>query len=349
MIAIISNKIDQYQNYNFKLNFLKNYKKEINKCFNYNVEDHPQYLMNQFHYQSIKYNYKIDHYENIKNKNKIKLLIFLDVVDHFEIKSKKPKLLIILEYKSIKPFLYERKNHKFFNIVFTFEKNLINKKKYFFYNGLNIIPKKTKFLTKKKIYSKCIFFANKPNNHTGSYFRERIKIINHYRNDAKGLHLYGNNWDRFIVPMNISYFQKIIFYFLKVFVNFVGINRKKYFKIWKGFTNNLIKTTGKYKYCFVIENDSTLSGRIFMTFYAGTVPIYFGDVSKIRSIPKKCYINLKSFKSIDKLDQFINKIDEKKYYKYLNNIKLFLKSKNYQKFTVENDGHNIFSQIKKHI
>ena len=93
MIAIISNKIDQYQNYNFKINFSKNYNKELKKCFNYNIKNHPNFLMNQFHLQSIKNNFKIDHYENIKNKDKIKLFIFLDVLNHEEIISESISLV----------------------------------------------------------------------------------------------------------------------------------------------------------------------------------------------------------------------------------------------------------------
>ena len=68
-----------------------------------------------------------------------------------------------MEYKSIKPELYNKINHKHFNKIFTIEKKLVDKKKYFFYNSLNVIPSKIKFLKKKKKYSKCIFFTNKPN------------------------------------------------------------------------------------------------------------------------------------------------------------------------------------------
>ncbi len=347
MIAIISNKIDQYQNYNFKINFSKNYNKELKKCFNYNIKNHPNFLMNQFQLQSIKNNFKIDHYENIKNKDKIKFFIFLDVINHEEILSKKPKILIILEYKSIKPILYKKKNHKYFDKVFTFEKGLLDKKKYFFYNGLNVIPKKTFILNNKKKFSKCIFFANRPNNNSESYFKERIRIIDYYKNKPQDLHLYGSNWDKFAIPMNISIFKKIIFYIIKIFLNFFKIKKKKYLKIWKGFSKNLIVTKSKYKYCFVVENSSTLSGRIFLSFYAGTIPIYFGDTKKIIKIPKSCYINFKKFYNFQKLENYLNNISVKKYTKIQNNIRKFINSNAYQQYTVENDAFFIFKEIRK--
>ena len=90
MIAIISNKIDQYQNYNFKINFPKNYNKELKKCFNYNIKS-SKFFNESIASQSIKNNFKIDHYENIKNKDKIKFFIFLDVINHEEILSKNQK------------------------------------------------------------------------------------------------------------------------------------------------------------------------------------------------------------------------------------------------------------------
>lgn len=346
MIAIISNKIDNYQNYIFKNNYKQNYKKEIKKCFNYNLKNHPNFFLNQLHYQSLKNQTKIDHYKNIKNKNKIKLFIFLDVVENIETFSKKPKILLIMEYKSIKPFLYERSNHKFFDKVFTFEKSLIDNKKYFFFNGLQVITKKIIFLTNKKKNQKyCIFFSNKLNENKNLYFQKRLEIIDYFKNQQK-LSLYGGNWDKFVVPMNAKFIKK---FFLNIVIKFFDIFNfkiKKYNEIWKGFAKNLITTTSKYKFCFVIENSSTLSGRIFLSFFSGTVPIYFGDTSKIKLIPKSCYINLKNFKKLDQLEKFISKINRKKYIFYQKKIQNFLKSENYQKFSAENDAIKIFKATK---
>ena len=148
MIAIVSNKLDNHQNYIFKNNYKQNYKKEIKKCFNYNLKNHANFFLNQLHYQSLKNKIEIDHYKNIKNKNKIKLFIFLDVVKNLETFSKKPKILLILEYKAIKPFLYEKNNHKFFDKVFTFEKSLIDSKKYFFFLWTASITKENNIFNK---------------------------------------------------------------------------------------------------------------------------------------------------------------------------------------------------------
>ncbi len=147
--------------------------------------------------------------------------------------------------------------------------------------------------------------------------------------------------------MNISFFKKIIFYIIKIFLNFFKIKKKKYLKIWKGFSKNLIVTTSKYKYCFVIENSSTLSGRIFLSFYAGTIPIYFGDTQKIITIPKSCYINFKKFYNFKKLENYLNNISFKEYAKIQNNIRKFINSKAYQKYTVENDAFFIFKEMRK--
>ena len=345
MIAIISNEIDNYQNYIFKNNYKQNYKKEIKKCFNYNLKNHPNFFLNQLHYQSLKNRTVIDHYKNIKNKNKIKLFIFLDVVENIETFSKKPKILLIMEYKSIKPFLYERSNHKFFDKVFTFEKSLINNKKYFFFNGLQVITKKTIFLTNKKNQKYCIFFSNKLNENKNLYFQKRLKIIDFFKNEQEKISLYGSNWDKFVVPMNAKFKKKIFFNIVIKFFDFFNFKIKKYNKIWKGYTRNLIKTSSKYKFSFVIENSSTLSGRIFLAFYSGTVPIYFGDTSKIKLIPKSCYINLKNFSTFDQLEKFISKIDINKYSIYRKKIQNFLRSEKYQRFTVENDAIRVFKIV----
>jgi hypothetical protein len=271
----------------------------------------------------------------------------LDVIDNLEIFSKKPKILLIMEYKSIKPFLYERNNHKFFDKVFTFEKSLIDNKKYFFFYGLQVITKKIIFLTNKKKFQKCcIFFSNKLNENKNLYFQKRLEIIDFYKNQPGILSLYGGNWDKFVVPMNAKFMKKIFFNIVIKFFDIFNFKIKKYNKIWKGYTKNLINTSSKYKFSFVIENSSTLSGRIFLAFYSGTVPIYFGDTSKIKLIPKSCYINLKNFSKFDQLEKFIGKIDLKKYLIYRKKIHNFLKSAKYEKFTVENDAIRIFKTVK---
>jgi len=346
VIALITNKAENFQDYNFVSNYDKNYKKEINKCFNYNIENHPNFFLNQLHYQSKKIKVRIDHYDNIKNKNKIKLFIFLNIIKHFEIFSKKPKILLIMEYKSIKPILYKRNEHRFFDKIFTFENNLIDNKKYFFFNGLQVIPKRAIFLMKKKRFEKCIFFANKPNKNINSYFSKRLEIINYYKNQPKKLSLYGSNWDKLITPMNATIGSKIFYFIIKKIFHVFNFKIKKYNKIWKGVTKNLVLTTSKYKFCFIIENSPTLSGRIFLSFFSGTIPVYFGNISKIKLIPKTCYINFKNYKKIDKLENFIGRMSKKKYLFHQKKIKNFLRSKKYQKFSVENDAYKIFMEVK---
>ena len=146
--------------------------------------------------------------------------------------------------------------------------------------------------------------------------------------------------------MNETIVSKIFYYIVKKLFYIFNFKIKKYNKIWKGVTKNLVLTTSKYKFCFVIENSPTLSGRIFLSFFSGTIPIYFGNISKIKLIPKTCYINLKNYKKIDQLENFIDRISKKKYLSYQKKIKKFLRSKNYQKFSVESDACKIFVEVK---
>jgi len=345
MISIISNELI-FQNYKFTSNYKKNYKKELNKCYKYNLVNYSLFFLNQLHYQSEKIKTQIDHYDNIKNKDEIKLFVFIDIIKHPEIYSKKPKILLIGEYKAIRPILYEKSEHRFFDKIFTLENYLIDNKKYFFFNGLQIIPKRAIFLNKKKKFDKCIFISNKPNKNKNSYFAKRLEIIDYYKNKPNKLNLFGRDWDKIITPMNATIGLKIFYFILKKIFFIFNFKIKKYNKIWRGEAKNLVSTTSKYKYCFVIENSPTLSGRIFLSFFAATIPIYYGNMSKIKTIPKNCYINIKKYKKLDKLEKFVNKISKSKYLLYQKKIKNFLKSKKYKKFSVEEDACKIFIEVK---
>jgi hypothetical protein len=352
LIVLISPSTDCLKNYNFKKNPKKEFIKELKKCHEFDMANHPNYILNQIHKWCKIKKIEIKHYDDLKKNEKFDLILSFDVVDHkiFLNCDNIKKFLVLQEYKAIKPYIYKFENHKKFNKIFTFDDKLLNYDKYVKYSGLQVIPKKYKIYSNNKKKFACISFANKPNINKLSYFELRKKILDFFLDDPS-FHLYGSGWDKkSIIPFGFNnIFNKIfikLFYFIK---NSFYNKNKKYFKIWKGYSNNIIKTYSNYKFVFCIENSPVLSSRIFHTFYSGAIPIYYGLTDINKKIPKNCFVNLREFSDLGLLKHYLKNIKNKEYKNFIINIRKFLKSKKYFQYTADNDVAIITQEINKEL
>jgi hypothetical protein len=78
-----------------------------------------------------------------------------------------------------------------------------------------------------------------------------------------------------------------------------------------------------------------LTEKIFDSFKAGCVPIYWGAENVTDHIPKECFIDKRAFSNYHDLALFLIKMPEKIFKKYQKNIKEFLGSRKFLPFTVE--------------
>ena len=76
---------------------------------------------------------------------------------------------------------------------------------------------------------------------------------------------------------------------------------------------NKIEFLSSYKFSLAMENskgDGYISEKIFDSFRAGTIPIYYGDYLVDEFINPKTYILIKGVKDIDNKIEYIKKIDQ---------------------------------------
>lgn len=151
--------------------------------------------------------------------------------------------------------------------------------------------------------------------------------------------LYGWN-------VNIIYsFRKKIIHFLKHRNDF-----ELYGKGWKTEKSEIIKRVYKgevraggkdeklqeYKFVLCLENSifpGYITEKIFDCFFAGSVPLYLGAPDIEKYIPADTFINIKKYSNLEELEREIDSVDEGAYNKYLANIKSFLLSKKFKKFS----------------
>jgi hypothetical protein len=92
---------------------------------------------------------------------------------------------------------------------------------------------------------------------------------------------------------------------------------------------NKIRILQQYKFDICYENaqlNGWLSERIFESFAAGCIPIYWGAQSIEKYIPKQCFIDRTTFKDNQELYLFLITMTEQMYQEYIHNIRNFLES-----------------------
>ena len=221
----------------------------------------------------------------------------------------KARLVVILnEPPCVMPENFDKSSLASFDLVFTYYDDLVDNQKYFkFYTPQpeSVINSYARGYWDKKL---CTFVgANKSSLIEGELYSERRKAIVFFQeNHSEEFDFYGKSWD--------------------------GCG----FTTYKGAIDNKLEILSQYKFSICYENSSLngwISEKIFDSFFAGCVPIYLGAPNITDYIPTNTFIDKRDFADYAQLYDFISRMGESEYNEYLNNIKIFLKSDGFKKFT----------------
>lgn len=274
---------------------------------------------------------------DLESKEKVDRIVFCDVPFFWEIKNwlilifnKQKSILLCFESPIINPFNHRRFFYKFFRLIYTWNDKFIDNKKVrkFYIPILNsyLNYKEVPFKEKKLI---CMMNSNisvpypllllSPSKKI--LYPERIKAINFFEKTIpKEFDLYGRGWN---APMKFSLKEKLFGY--PIHTSYKGsVPRNLKAKL---------DVISKYKFTICFEN-CVVPGyiqKIIDCFKAHTVPIYLGATNIEKYFPKDCFIDFREFRDYETLYDFIIKMKEKEYIKYIKKGKKFLKSKEFQK------------------
>jgi alpha(1,3/1,4) fucosyltransferase len=277
------------------------------------------------------------------------IVIYYNLPISLPLKSNIYKSYIILsESELIRPDNYVIKKHKYFNKIFTWNDKLVDNKKYFKLNYSHLFPNSiNKDLSKKE--KLCTLIAgNKSANHPLELYTKRIVAIRWFEiNYPEDFDLYGTAWDkyRFTGPKIIRAFNRVP-YLSQIFLKFTGQN----YPLYKGMVDNKKETMEKYKFSICYENAKDIPGyiteKIFDTFFAGCVPIYWGANNITDYVPKECFVDKRDYKTYEELYKFIKNISDKEYMNYLDSIENYINSEKKYIFTDKFYAKQIVKQIK---
>lgn len=241
------------------------------------------------------------------------VIVFEVLSNWFHLFSRVPKdklILFLWEPPSVIPDNYNPYYHQFFSKVFTWHDGLVDNKKYFkfFYPFLfpmidDVIP-----FHQKKLATQIS--ANKHSGHPDELYSERQRVIEFFETyHPDEFDFYGHSW-----PAD------------------------KY-SCYKGAIKNKIDVAKGYKFNFVYENIKGVPGyiteKIFDSFQAGSVPIYWGAPNIKDYIPSDCFIDRANFNSNEELYAYLKSIDEQQYSEMLAKIQRYLLSPESHLYTRE--------------
>ena len=121
------------------------------------------------------------------------------------------------------------------------------------------------------------------------------------------------------------------------------------YKNYGGVVEDKIRTIQRYRFNFCYENIKEIEGyvteKIFDSFTAGCVPVYWGASNIDRYVPRECFIDRRDFASLEDLYLFLKNMSEYEYERYLVHIRKFLTSPEAQLFRREFFDELFFQEI----
>jgi len=219
--------------------------------------------------------------------------------------------LFLWEPPTVVAHTYCKNSHQSFDQVFTLFDDLTDGNKYrkFQYPQpkLSMIDDIVPFAQKKL----CTLIAcNKKSNHSAELYSHRLEAIYYFEENAsQDFDFYGLGW------------------------------QSSSFLTYKGLVDHKVPYLKQYKFSICYENMCNASGyiteKIFDSFVAGCVPVYWGAENVSRYIPENCYIARERFASHDDLYNFLKNMPEATYNEYLENIRNFFSSDAALVFSIE--------------
>jgi len=321
--------------------YYKNTIFNLNSPLNRDNYWYPYYLLRELCHKS---NISLNTYDYLYDKadKNIKLLFF-DIPKNFneylKIHSEIDKYLVIWECSVVNANNWNKENHSHFKKIFTWHDDYVDGIKYIKYYWPNKLPENMEFEFKKDKLC-CMIAGNKYFRHPLELYSERIKATRFFEENHPGdFDLYGIGWNEY-------YFRRPL-----TRLNRIGFLKKicaPYYPSYRGKIESKKSILSRYKFSICYENARDIPGyiteKIFDSFFACCIPIYWGSNNIHNYIDKRCFIDKRNFKSYEELYKYFKSMSNSEYISYLDAIKNFIKSDKMYLFSGENFADTLIKE-----
>lgn len=260
---------------------------------------------------------------------------------------KEKSFIILSESEFIRPDNYDRSKHEYFNKIFTWHDDFVDGDKYIKLNYAHKFPSTINKNFDRKLCH--LISANKKASHSteNDLYSKRVDAIRWFeKNKPEDFELYGVGWGSMsFSSQKLTRLMKRIGMLNKL-INLLFF--KKY-PSYKGKVDNKKAAMENYRFSICFENAKNIPGyiteKIFDSFFAGCVPIYWGANNIQKYVPTNCYIDMRDFLSFEELHNYISSINEEQYNAYIDNINKYLESNEAVQFSSSGFAHTVVNTV----
>lgn len=282
---------------------------------------------------------------DINHNNCVQFELHLDVQN--TLKGNIPKYAMLYESPQVRSLNQSKSHLAKYRRVFTWRDDLVDGQKYIKFN----LPNKFSFNNSRGWNGRgkfcCLISANKsmPKKTLLELYSERVKTIRWFEKNAPhAFDLYGGGWDMPAAQNGLAN------RFLRKLSTYLPKDRNKiHFPSHHGKVDSKLETMQHYRFSICYENVRDLPGyiteKIWDSFFAGCVPVYWGAPNITDYVPENCFIDRRKFSTHDELYKFMTAMTESEYTAYQERIAIFLASDKAKQFSAEVFAEKIVKTI----
>jgi len=193
----------------------------------------------------------------------------------------------------------------------------------------------------------CMIASNKTVPHTSPLllYSERAETIRWFEQHApQDFDLFGSGWDTPLARHGLMW--RLI---SKLQSRLPKLADQVFFPSYRGTVVSKIETLQKYRFSICYENVRDLPGyiteKIFDSFFAGCIPVYWGASNISTYIPEECFIDRRQFNDCGELYRFMVCMTNSEYTCYQERIATFLTSDRVKPFSAEAFADTVVNSI----
>lgn len=261
------------------------------------------------------------------------------------------KYVMLYESPQVRPINNSNSHLEMYRRVFTWRDELVDGKRFIKFNLPNKFIKSSScgWIERSKLC--CLISANKttPKQTPLELYSQRVNTIRWFEKNApEAFDLFGSGWDT--IAAKPGFASRII---RKLSGYLPKDKGRVFFPSYRGKVVSKIETMQKYRFSICYENVRDLPGyiteKIWDSFFAGCIPVYWGASNITDYIPEDCFVDRRKFESHEQLYEFMTSMSTSEYTAYQERIEAFLISEKTRPFSSEAFAETIVNTILKDI
>ncbi len=272
-------------------------------------------------------------------------VIYNEVPERFPANHKPSKSYALLfETDLIRPINWKADHHQQFHKIFTWNDSILDQKTYIKMNFSHLFPEKIERVPFKERLLCTLIAGNKSVRHPLELYSERLRTIRWFEaHHPDEFQYYGMGWDL----RNLGH----------PFLNKVAKKLKmaswlpaRPSPCYAGTVDSKIETLKNYKFSICYENAQQIPGyiteKIFDSFFAGCIPVYWGAPNIEDHIPKECFVDRRDYSSHADLYHDLSNMTEAEFNHRLDAIEDYLNGPQATPFTSMEFSNTILRHVK---